>query len=84
MSLRLPDGNLSPAAFSPIPRLGPQGPSSAARSLPPTEAPCLFASLWEQQLAEGMRKNPNVSQGGQSALFRYECFLIFAFIYLLS
>ena len=56
-SIRLPNGGLSPAAFSPIPRSAAaaalQLPTGSALLLPSKEPQLHFDLLWEQDIASG-------------------------------
>ncbi|KAL0039031.1 hypothetical protein WJX77_005730 [Trebouxia sp. C0004] len=56
-SIRLPNGNLSPAAFSPIPRSAAKAalhvPVGSALLLPSKEPQVHFDLLWEQDVASG-------------------------------
>lgn len=60
-SIRLPNGNLSPAAFSPIPRSAAkaalQVPVGSALLLPSKEPQLHFHLLWEQDVAPGNFSN---------------------------
>jgi len=60
-SIRLPNGNLSPAAFSPIPRSAAkaalQVPVGSALLLPSKEPQLHFDLLWEQDVASGNFSN---------------------------
>lgn len=56
-SIRLPNGNLSPAAFSPVPRSAAaaalQVPTGSALLLPLKEPQLHFNLLWEHELPPG-------------------------------
>ncbi len=60
-NIRLPNGNLSPAAFSPIPRSAAkaalQVPVGSALLLPNKEPQLHFNPLWEQDVASGNFSN---------------------------
>ena len=72
-SIRLPNGTLSPAAFSPIPRSAAaaalQIPVGSALLLPSKEPQLHFELLWEQDIAPGRSLHPDYMDEGNLPSF---------------